>query len=168
MKAAEIITRMVDFFYVKPLRRIIPLETFRYAVCGGINMLLGWVLYALLYKYVIRGCYLDLGFVVMSPHVLALAVQFVITFFTGFWLNRNVTFSLSPLSSRRQLLRYVLQAGGALLLNYLLLKLLVEAAPPLCTSCETADGCRRGGLQLPDGPFLYLPYRGDETRPGGR
>ena len=128
MKAAEIITRMVDFFYVKPLRRIIPLETFRYAVCGGINMLLGWVLYALLYKYVIRGCYLDLGFVVMSPHVLALAVQFVITFFTGFWLNRNVTFSLSPLSSRRQLLRYVLQAGGALLLNYLLLKLLVEAA----------------------------------------
>lgn len=92
MKAAEIITRMVDFFYVKPLRRIIPLETFRYAVCGGINMLLGWVLYALLYKYVIRGCYLDLGFVVMSPHVLALAVQFVITFFTGFWLNRNVTF----------------------------------------------------------------------------
>ena len=55
MKAAEIITRMVDFFYVKPLRRIIPLETFRYAVCGGINMLLGWVLYALLYKYVIRG-----------------------------------------------------------------------------------------------------------------
>ncbi len=56
----------------------------------------------LLYKYVIRGCYLDLGFVVMSPHVLASAVQFVITFFTGFWLNRNVTFSLSPLSSRRR------------------------------------------------------------------
>ena len=56
MKAAEIITRMVDFFYVKPLRRIIPLETFRYAVCGGINMLLGWVLYALVYKYVIWGC----------------------------------------------------------------------------------------------------------------
>lgn len=128
MKAAETITKAVDFFYAKPLRRMIPLETFRYIVCGGANMLLGWLLYALLYKYVIRGAYLDLGFVVMSPHVLALAVQFVITFFTGFWLNRNVTFALSTLSGGRQLFRYVLQTAGALLLNYLLLKLFVEGA----------------------------------------
>ena len=127
MKAAEIITRMVDFFYVKPLRRIIPLETFRYAVCGGINMLLGWVLYALLYKYVIRGCYLDLGFVVMSPHVLALAVQFVITFFTGFWLNRHIAFHGSPLRGRVQLFRYLISVLGSVLLNYLLLKFFVEA-----------------------------------------
>ena len=42
---------MVDFFYVKPLRRIIPLETFRYAVCGGINMLVGVGALCLLYKY---------------------------------------------------------------------------------------------------------------------
>ena len=126
MKAAEIITRMVDFFYVKPLRRIIPLETFRYAVCGGINMLLGWVLYALLYKYVIRGCYLDLGFVVMSPHVLALAVQFVITFFTGFWLNRYVTFRHSPLPTGTQLFRYLLSIGGSVIVNYAGLKFFVE------------------------------------------
>lgn len=126
VKAEEAITGAVDFFYVRPLRRIIPLETFRYVVCGGINMLLGWVLYALLYRYAIGDFYLDLWVVVMSPHVLALAVQFCITFFTGFWLNRHVTFSLSTLSGGSQLFRYVLQAAGALLLNYLLLKIFVE------------------------------------------
>lgn len=128
MKIAKAITRAIDFLYIKPFRKIVPAETFRYIVCGGLNLLLGWAIYAVLYRHVICDRYLDLGFVVMSPHILTLFIQFLITFFTGFWLNRNVTFTLSQLKGSTQLLRYLLQAGGSLLLSYLMMKLFVEAA----------------------------------------
>lgn len=124
---AEAITRAINYLYVKPLRRIVPCETFRYAVCGGLNLVLGWIIYTLVFRYVIAGRYLDLGFVVMSPHIATLFIQFPVTFLTGFWLNRNVTFSLSTLSGGTQLFRYVLQNAGAFLLSYLLMKLFVEA-----------------------------------------
>lgn len=126
MNAAQAVAKAVDFFYIKPLRGVIPLQTFRYAVCGGANLLLGWILYTLVFKYGVAGRYFDLGFAVMSPHIATLFIQFPITFFTGFWLNRYVTFSLSNLSGSAQLLRYILQTIGAFLLSYLLMKLLVE------------------------------------------
>lgn len=126
MGVAEAITRCIDFLYIRPLRGIIPLETFRYAVCGVANLFFGWGIYTVVYACIVAGRYLDLGFVVMSPHVLSLCIQFPITFFTGFWLNRHVTFSLSPLSGRTQLFRYLLQTGGSFLVNYLFLKLFVE------------------------------------------
>lgn len=126
MGVARVITRFIDWFYIAPLRRWVPRETFRYAMCGGLNLLLMWMLYYLIYRFLVAGHYLNLGFVVMSPHVLTLCIQFPITFFTGFWLNRYVTFTLSPLRGRTQLVRYVLQTAGSFLLNYLLLKLFVE------------------------------------------
>ncbi len=129
MKPAEAITRAIDFLYVGPIRRIIPLETFRYAVCGGVNMALGsLVIYPILYRYVVDGRFLDLGIVMMSPHILTLFMQYPITFFAGFWLNRHVTFTLSTLKGGTQLFRYLLQSAGSFLLNYLLMKLLVEVA----------------------------------------
>lgn len=126
MTLAQTITKTVDFFYVKPLRKIISQVTFRYVVCSGTNILLGWLIYGLLYKYVIRSNEIDLGVVVMSRHILVLFLQFPITFFTGFWLNRNVTFALSNLSSLTQLFRYLLQNAGSFVLLYLTLKLLVD------------------------------------------
>lgn len=113
---------------------MVPRSVFRYAVCGAANLVLGWVIYTLLYRYVVAGRYVDLGFVVMSPHISSLCIQFVITFFTGFWLNRHVTFSLSSLSGTAQMTRYVLQVCGSFLLNYAVTKLLVEILgiyPPL-------------------------------------
>ena len=128
MRLSELIIRFIDWFYRKPVAAILPRQTFRYIVCGGANVVFSWVCYFLVYNFVLDKEQLDLGFVVVSAYVATMLLIFPFTFFTGFWLNRNVTFSLSPLSGRRQLLRYVLQAGGALLLNYLLLKLHVEAA----------------------------------------
>ena len=105
---------------------MVPPQTFRYIVCGGLNMLLGWLIYYLVYDFVVDDRWLNLGFVMMSPHVQTLFIQFPVTFFVGFWLNRYVTFTLSPLSGRTQVFRYVLQNAGSLLGNYLLLKLFVE------------------------------------------
>lgn len=127
MKLARLITRAVDSLRIGVLRRI-PVEVFRYAVCGGVNVVCGWCVYAFLYVVVFAGHWLDLGIVVVSPHIQAFLIQFVVTFLTGFWLNRHVTFTLSSLSGKTQIIRYTMQVAGALLLNYVLLKLLVEAA----------------------------------------
>lgn len=126
MTLAQAITKGVDFFYVKPLRSIIPLVTFRYVVCGGLNMLLGWLVYAIIYKHIIGVEFINFGLFVMSRHILTYFIQFVFTFLAGFWLNRYVTFSLSEFSGRKQFFRYILQNAGSLLLGYLIMKILVE------------------------------------------
>ena len=89
-------------------------------------MLLDLVWYFIIYHYIVAERYIDLGFVVISPHVASLIVVFPITFFTGFWLNRNVAFCATELGSGRQLMRYALTVVGSLLLNYLCIKLFVE------------------------------------------
>ena len=127
MKLSGYIIRIIDFFYVKPVSRLVPRQMFRYGVCGLANMALGVFVYWLIYHYVVRGHWLDLGFVTMSPHIQSLFLQFPITFFTGFWLNRYVTFRQSPIRGGVQLMRYALAVSGSLLINYALMKLFVDA-----------------------------------------
>ena len=126
MGAAEWIRRVVDFFYVRPFDRVFSRELFRYAACGGMNMVLDALLYYLIYHYLIAERFIDLGCVVVSPHIASLAVVFPITFFNGFWLNRNVAFRASSLRTRTQLVRYLISVGGAVVLNYLCMKIFVE------------------------------------------
>ncbi len=128
MKIADTIRRLVDTFYLPPVDRIISREIFRYGACGVMNMGLDLVLYFVIYHFIVAERFIDLGFVVVSPHIASLCIVFPITFFNGFWLNRNVAFRRSPLPQGRQLLRYALSVAGAILLNYVLMKLLVESA----------------------------------------
>jgi len=121
----KILTALVDLFY--PLfKSWMPLKTYRYAVCGGGNLVLDILLYFMFYNYVLHQEDLDLGFVVMSPHIAALFIVFPITFLTGFLLNKYIAFGESNLRGRIQLYRYALVVAGAILLNYLLMKLFVD------------------------------------------
>ena len=121
-----IITKAIDLFYIKPLRRVFSQQVFRYLACGAITALLDAVWYYIIYHHIVCEEFIDLGFVVMSPHIAALCVVFPITFFTGFWLNRHVAFRVADLARRRQLLRYGLSVLGSLALNYVCMKFFVE------------------------------------------
>lgn len=103
-----------------------PLQTFRYAACGGGNALLGLITYFIGITYLFPHKIVDLGFYVFKQHVAALFLSSSITFLVGFILNRFVVFTSSYLRGRIQLFRYFLSFGFNLIINYWLLKLLVE------------------------------------------
>ena len=126
MQFVDRLVRIVDTLYIRPLRSLISRDLFGYGLCGATNMALDILWYFLIYHYVVCARYVDLGFVVMSPHILSLFIVFPITFFTGFWLNRNVAFRVTKVSSRKQLFRYSLSVVGSILINYLCMKLFVE------------------------------------------
>lgn len=126
MRPADIITRFVDLFYIRPIRGFVSPQLFRYGFCGAANMVLDSIWYFLIYQFIIRKQFIDLGVVTISPHIASLILVFPITFFTGFWLNRHVAFKSTEVKSSRQMFRYALTVVGAILLNYVCMKIFVE------------------------------------------
>lgn len=103
-----------------------PIRTFRYAACGGANMLLDILIYYVSYNYILNKEVLDLGFFAFKPHIAALWIAFCVSFPVGFLLSKYVVFTQSELRGRVQLFRYLLIVGVNLLLNYAFLKTMVE------------------------------------------
>lgn len=119
------ILKVIDWFYF-PFLRFIPIEIFRYAFTGGLNTVFDLFLYFVFYNFVLDRQIVELGFVAISPHIAAFLLVFPITFTTGFLLAKYVTFTSSELKGRIQLFRYGVSVSGAILLNYIFLKLFVE------------------------------------------
>ncbi|MFZ4058337.1 MAG: GtrA family protein [Ferruginibacter sp.] len=115
----------IDFFY-PPFRRFMNVQTFRYAVCGGSNAVLGTALFAFTFHFIVREEVLDLGFYAIKPHNVALLVSFCITFVVGFLLNKYIVFTTSNLKGRIQLFRYFLSFLFNMILNYFMMRVLVE------------------------------------------
>ena len=132
-KLAQLITKIIDFFY-RPFAKWMPEQLFRYAACGGGNLVLDWVLYFLIYNFVIGheivNLTLDIGHwtidQAITPHIATLCIVFPITLLTGFWLQKYVTFTASRLNGWRQLSRYIFIVAVNLAVNYFGLKLCVE------------------------------------------
>ena len=120
------ILKVIAFFY-KPFRKLVPEPFFRYGFAGATNMVFDWILYILFYNFVFKKEVFDLGFIAFTPHIAAFILKFPIIFLTGFWLNRHISFSGSPLRGRIQLFRYFLVVGACIVINYVCLKLFVEA-----------------------------------------
>lgn len=119
------ILNLIDFFY--PLfKKIMPLQTFRYAVCGGGNTVLNLLLFSFTYNFILHKEVVYLPFMAIKPHVAAYMIAFLITFPIGFYLSLFVVFTESHLRKRVQLFRYLLVVLTCLLLNYVLLRLFVE------------------------------------------
>ena len=133
-KLAHILTKIIDFFY-PPFRKVMSEQLFRYAACGGGNLVLDWILYFLVYNFVIGHEIVNLQFTIynlqfaqaITPHIASLCIVFPITLLTGFWLQKYVTFTGSNLHSAQQLGRYIVIVMINLAINYFGLKLCVEA-----------------------------------------
>ena len=137
------IIKLIDFFY-RPFSKWMSEQLFRYAACGGGNLVLDWVLYFLIYNYVIGHEIVNLSLVIghwsleqaVTPHIATLCIVFPITLLTGFWLQKNVTFNNVQSDkvqstkgdgrSTKQLFRYIVIVAVNLAVNYFGLKLCVE------------------------------------------
>lgn len=126
MSLSRILISLIDMLYIKRLECVISRQTFGYFICGAANMALDTLWYFLIYHYIVFEHNVDLGVVVISPHIAALIIVFPITFFTGFLLNRYVAFRATQQRTTKQLFRYALSVVGSILLNYLLMKLFVD------------------------------------------
>ncbi|MBO9620028.1 MAG: GtrA family protein [Niabella sp.] len=122
----DFILPVIDFFY-PPFKRLMPLQTFRYAVSGAGNTFLGLVAYYITYKFILEGRDFHFGFYAFKSHVAALVVSFIVTFLVGFFLMKYVVFDDSKIRGRVQLFRYLLVCVFNLTLNYILLKIAVES-----------------------------------------
>ena len=122
----QLLIRLVNCLYIAPVNRLVGRDIFAYGLCGGANMALDTLWYFVIYHYIVAERFIDLGVVVVSPHIASLIVVFPITFFTGFWLNRNIAFRATEYKTRGQLIRYALSVVGSIALNYVCMKLFVE------------------------------------------
>ena len=123
--ARDFVLPIIDFFY-PPFRRMMNLQTFRYAAAGGSNTLLGLIVYYISYKYIFFESMFQFRVYAFEGHIAALFVSFCVTFPVGFFLAKYVVFSDSKMKGRIQLFRYFLVCMVNLGINYLLLKLFVE------------------------------------------
>lgn len=119
------IINLIDFFY-PPFRKLVPIQTFRYAVCGGSNMLLDIFLFYISFNFILQKHILNLGFISIKPYNAALGMAFCITFPLGFLLNKYIVFNSSYLKSHVQFFRYILIVIINLLLNYVILNVCVQ------------------------------------------
>src|SRR6185436_10468082 len=105
--ARDLVIPIVDFFY--PLfRRIMNLQTFRYAACGGFNTLTGLAAFYIAFKFILREKNLDLGVYVFEPYSAALFISFLVSFPVGFFLMKYVVFPDSKMKGRIQIFRYLI------------------------------------------------------------
>ena len=119
------ILSVVDFFY-PPFKKFMPLQTFRYAVCGGSNMALNILIYYITYHFILDKKIVYTPISAISPHIAAYIISFFITFPIGFYLSMFVVFPESYLRKRIQLLRYFIVVLICIVLNYVFLKLFVD------------------------------------------
>jgi putative flippase GtrA len=119
--------RFIDYFY-PPFSGWMPIHTFRYIVSGGTNTASGIILYFLIYNYVLHQQDVPLSFrpFLITAPVATIIIEAPITFIIGFTLNKYLVFTSSALKGRIQMFRYGLVVISNLLLNYALIKLMVE------------------------------------------
>lgn len=121
----SLILSVVDFFYPF-FRKLMPLQTFRYAACGGFNTVLDISLFFVSYNFILDKQPVHIGFLTIGPHIAAFLIGFMVTFPIGFYLSRYVVFQETSVRKAKQLAKYFTVVFGCLLLNYAFLKLFVD------------------------------------------
>ncbi len=117
--------KIIDFFY-PPFRNWFSLHTFRYMASGGITVSTGIIGYFIIFNYILHQEDVKVGEYLITAPIAALFLESAVTFIVGFMLNKYLVFTQSTLVGRIQLFRYATVYGTNILLNYALMKILVE------------------------------------------
>ncbi len=103
-----------------------PLQTFRYAACGGFNTVLDISLFFVSYNFILQKHPVHIGSVTIGAHIAAFLIGFMVTFPIGFYLSRYVVFQETSVKKATQLAKYFTVVFGCLMLNYAFLKIFVD------------------------------------------
>lgn len=103
-----------------------PLQTFKYAACGGANVILDIFLFFISYNFIFNKEIVHLGVLSFQPHIAAFLFSFCITFPVGFLMSKYIVWSHSTIRGRVQFFRYFLIVIFNIFLNYVFIKLFVE------------------------------------------
>lgn len=121
----SLILSVVDRFY-PVFKKVMPLQTFRYAACGGFNTVLDISLFFVSYNFILKKQPVHIGFLTIGAHIAAFLIGFMVTFPIGFYLSRYVVFQETSVKKAKQLAKYFTVVFGCLILNYAFLKLFVD------------------------------------------
>lgn len=121
------IIKLVDSFYFPIFRKFIPPQTFRYGFCGGMNLVFDALLYTFFFHVLLDAENLSVGFITISPQIAAFLIAFPITFVSGFWLAKYVSFEGNVGRTTMQTVKYLLVVVVNIVVKYCGLKLLVDA-----------------------------------------
>jgi putative flippase GtrA len=120
------ILSVIDFFYPF-FKKLMPLQTFRYAACGGGNTILDIALFIIVHDILLhKQALIITPSLVISPYIAAFLFSFCITFPLGFYLNRYVVFQEAKSAKKEQLVKYFAVVMFCLVLNYGFMKFFVE------------------------------------------
>ncbi|WP_113653927.1 GtrA family protein [Pedobacter namyangjuensis] len=131
--------KVIDFFY-PPFKRWFSLHTFRYMASGGTTVATGIVGYYIIYNFILHQEDVHVGNFLITAPIAALILESAVTFSVGFMLNKYLVFTQSNLKGRIQLFRYATVYGTNILLNYALMKILIEGFlfyPTIAKACIT-------------------------------
>ena len=119
------ITQLLKFFY--PLvKKVLPYQVYAYLAVGAANTLFNIALFSLVYR-ICKNTEVQYS----GIHIAAIAVEaativsFILSAFSGFWLNKNFAFSHShtgKAETKKQFGKYVLIALQGQISAYLLTK----------------------------------------------
>lgn len=121
----SLILSVVDLFY--PIfKKIMPLQTFRYAACGGFNTSLDISLFFVSYNFILKRQAVHIYSLTIGAHIAAFLIGFIVTFPIGFYLSRYVVFQETSVKKTKQLAKYFTVVFVCLLMNYAFLKIFVD------------------------------------------
>jgi putative flippase GtrA len=116
---------IVDLFY--PLfKRFMPLQTFRYAACGGANMIFDIAVFTYINTYILKQNVVYIGSFAFKSYVVAFVLSFCLTFPIGFYLSRYVVWQQTETKKRIQVFRYFIVVAACVGLNYILLNIFIQ------------------------------------------
>ncbi|MBC7650243.1 MAG: GtrA family protein [Deinococcales bacterium] len=126
----QLILRVINLFY--PLfKQFMPLQTFRYAACGGFNTLLDIALSIFAFHFIFyQNLFVPLPALLpklaIEAPIAAFLFSFCFTFPIGFYFSRYIVFQANNSKKSTQLAKYLFIVFICVMLNYGFLKIFVN------------------------------------------